>query len=62
MEAVIVYLLLGAVIALIAIADDKNAKKIEKGYNPNATDRDGDGIIQEGTKFQRKAKKPKKKQ
>jgi hypothetical protein len=60
MEVVIVYLVLGAAIALIAIADDRKAKQIEEGYNPNAVDRDGDGIIQEGTKFERKAK-PKKK-
>jgi hypothetical protein len=24
-----------------------------EGYNPNATDRDGDGIVQEGTEFER---------
>jgi hypothetical protein len=23
------------------------------GYNPNATDRDGDGLVQEGTPFER---------
>ena len=24
-----------------------------EGYNENATDRDGDGLVQEGTKFER---------
>ena len=31
-----------------------------KGYNPNAIDADGDGIVQEGTKFERPVKKSKK--
>jgi len=25
----------------------------EEGFNPNATDRDGDGLVQDGTKFER---------
>ncbi len=61
MEAILVYLGLALAISLITISDDRKAKKIKEGYNPNAVDRDGDGIIQEGTKFERKAKKPKKK-
>lgn len=68
MEAVIVYLALALLIAVIAIKHDRKAKKIEEGYNPFALDRDGDGIVQEGTKFERKVKpkakspaKPKKK-
>jgi hypothetical protein len=32
-----------------------------KGYNPNAIDRDGDGIVQEGTPWERPVKKTKKK-
>lgn len=31
-----------------------------KGYNPNAIDADGDGIVQEGTPFERPAKKARK--
>jgi len=31
-----------------------------KGYNPAAIDADGDGIVQEGTKFERPVKKSKK--
>ena len=30
------------------------------GYNPNATDRDGDGLVQEGTPFERPISKKKK--
>ena len=35
----------------------------ELGFNENATDRDGDGLVQDGTKFERSApvKAPKKK-
>ena len=68
MEAIIIYLALALLIAVIAIKHDRKAKKIEEGYNPSAVDRDGDGIVQEGTKFERKVKpkakspaKPKKK-
>lgn len=28
-------------------------KRKDSGYNPNAVDRDGDGIVQEGTKWER---------
>lgn len=59
MEAVIIYLALAFVIGFITIKEDRKAKKIAEGYNPFALDRDGDGIVQEGTKFERKAK-PKK--
>ena len=31
-----------------------------KGYNPNAIDADGDGIVQEGTPFERPVKKARK--
>jgi len=27
----------------------------EPGFNPDATDRDGDGLVQDGTKFERPA-------
>jgi hypothetical protein len=52
-EAVLVYLALGIVIAYMEIKDDILNKKISQGYNPNARDGDGDGIVQEGTKWER---------
>jgi hypothetical protein len=36
----------------LGIVDDKKPK-----FNPNPIDRDGDGIVQEGTKFERPAEK-----
>jgi hypothetical protein len=30
----------------------------EPGFNENATDRDGDGLVQDGTKFERPAPVP----
>jgi hypothetical protein len=53
-EAVLVYIGLGIVIAYIEIKDDILNKKIAQGYNPDARDGDGDGIVQEGTKWERK--------
>lgn len=44
-------------IAAVALKEDK----IFKGYNPEAVDRDGDGLVQEGTKWERPAKKAPKK-
>lgn len=57
MEAIVVYLGLAAIIAAYAIKEDRLAKKIAEGYNPLALDADKDGIVQEGTKFERKVKK-----
>jgi hypothetical protein len=65
MEIVLlVVVTLGAVVAALAIREDK----LFKGYNPDAVDRDKDGWVQEGTKFERyvgldevKAKRPVKK-
>ena len=62
MELIVLILFILAIgITARAIHDDK----IFKGYNPEAVDRDGDGIIQEGTKYARladvKAKRPVKK-
>ena len=31
----------------------------EPGFNENASDRDGDGLVQDGTKFERPAPTPK---
>jgi hypothetical protein len=54
MEAILVYLGIAIGISVIAIKEDLLNKKIAKGYKPNAKDGDGDGIIQDGTVWQRK--------
>jgi uncharacterized membrane-anchored protein len=41
---------MAVVISFITIRDDM----ISKGYKPNARDGDNDGIIQDGTKWERK--------
>ena len=51
------YLVMCAVMAYIAISEDRLYKKIAKGYNPNAKDGDKDGLLQEGTRWERKTKK-----
>jgi hypothetical protein len=53
MEAVLVYLVMAIVISVIAIQEDR----VQKGFKANAKDGDGDGWIQEGTKWERKVKK-----
>jgi hypothetical protein len=53
MEAVLVYLAMALAISWITIQEDRS----QKGFKANATDGDGDGWIQEGTKWERKAKK-----
>jgi hypothetical protein len=40
--------------SIITVKEDRYYKKIADGYNPNARDGDGDGIVQEGTKWERK--------
>jgi hypothetical protein len=50
------YLVMCAVMAYIAISEDRLYKKIAKGYNPNAKDNDKDGLVQEGTRWERKVK------
>lgn len=57
MEAVLVYLAMAIAISWIAIKEDLLQKKIADGFNPNAKDGDKDGLLQEGTKWERKAKK-----
>jgi hypothetical protein len=57
MEAVLVYLAMALAISWITIKEDRLQKKIADGFNPNARDGDKDGLVQEGTKWQRKAKK-----
>jgi len=56
MEPIIVYLLMFLVISIIAIKEDKLSKKIDQGFNLNAIDRDNDGLVQEGTRFERRVK------
>jgi hypothetical protein len=43
----------GTLIAYFAIKQDK----IMKGFKPNAKDGDKDGLVQDGTRWQRKVKK-----
>ena len=52
LEVLAVYLAMAIFIGYFAIRDDK----ISKGYNPNAKDGDKDGILQEGTRWERRAK------
>jgi hypothetical protein len=59
MEALLVYAALALVISIITIKEDKLNKKIAQGFNPDARDGDKDGLLQEGTKFQRKVKRKK---
>ena len=56
MEPLLVYVGLALVISIIVIKQDWLQKKIAKGFRLTALDRDKDGIVQEGTKFERKAK------
>jgi hypothetical protein len=57
MEPLLVYAAMALVISIITIKEDRLNKKISEGFNPNAKDGDKDGLVQEGTKFQRKAKR-----
>lgn len=55
-EVIAVYLSMAVGISIIAIKEDRLYKKMADGYKPDARDGDGDGIIQEGTKWERKKK------
>ena len=57
MEALLVYLGMAIAISVIALREDRLQKKITDGFKPNAKDGDKDGLVQEGTKWERKAKK-----
>jgi hypothetical protein len=57
MEPVLVYVALAIVISWITIKEDRLQKKIADGFDPNAKDGDKDGLIQDGTKWERKAKR-----
>jgi len=50
MSLILVYLVMAVVISFITIRNDM----LSKGYKPDARDGDNDGIIQEGTKWERK--------
>jgi hypothetical protein len=53
-KVLLVYLAMALGISWIAIKEDRLYKKMADGFNPNAKDGDGDGIVQEGTKWERK--------
>jgi hypothetical protein len=55
-EVSLVYVALALVISWISIKEDRLNKKILQGFNPSAIDGDMDGIVQEGTKWERKVK------
>jgi len=55
-EVLLVYIGLALFISIVTIKEDMLDKKIAQGFNPNARDGDKDGIIQEGTKWERKVK------
>ena len=57
MEALLVYLAMALGISWIAIKEDRLQKKIDDGFKPNAKDGYKDGLVQEGTKWERKDKK-----
>ncbi len=46
----IVVIAMVVVISIIALREEK----IHKGYKPKAKDGDGDGLVQDGTKWERK--------
>ncbi len=55
-EIFLVYILIAVAISIVTIKEDNLNKKIKLGFNPNSVDRDKDGIVQEGTIFERKVK------
>ena len=57
MEALLVYLAMAVAISWITIKEDRLQKKIADGFNPNARDGDKDGLVQEGTKWERRVKR-----
>jgi hypothetical protein len=53
LEVALVYLGMAICISWIAIKEDR----AQKGFKSKAKDGDGDGLIQEGTKWERKVKR-----
>lgn len=63
MDALLIILVVGALaiaIAYYAIREDQQDKEIQRMVN-RAIDRDGDGVVLEGTAFETKVKRPVKK-
>jgi len=56
-EPLLVYLGMAIAISVVTIREDRLQKKIADGFNPNAKDNDKDGLVQEGTKWERKVKR-----
>jgi hypothetical protein len=54
-EIVLVYIAMVIAISYLEIKQDILNKKISQGYNPNARDGDKDGLVQEGTRWERRA-------
>jgi hypothetical protein len=57
LEVILVYVVLAFAISTITIKEDRLQKKISQGFNTKAKDGDKDGLVQEGTKWERKVKK-----
>jgi hypothetical protein len=53
LEVLFVYLGMAVCIAWAAVKDDR----VQKGFKADATDGDNDGLVQDGTKWERKVKK-----
>ena len=49
----IIYIGMAIVISVIALKADK----VDKGFKSNAKDGDGDGLVQDGTRWQRRIKR-----
>ena len=56
-EVVLWYLAMCLAIGVVAYREDRMIKKISQGYKSNAKDGDKDGLVQEGTRWERKVKK-----
>lgn len=54
-ETTLVYIAMGIAISYLETKQDILNKKISQGYNPNARDGDKDGLVQEGTRWERRA-------
>ena len=56
-SVLLVYLGMAVAISVIAIREDRLQKKIADGFKADAKDGDNDGLVQDGTKWERKVKK-----
>jgi len=57
MEAILVYLGIAVAVSYVVLKENRLNNKIADGFKPDAKDGDKDGLVQEGTKWERKAKK-----